>query len=187
MKKLFVLGFVAALLCTGSCMHETKAEHQVQAEKAAPVLTAAEQQKKAQIEKALNGPHGAQIKASVKKYSAIYKVDEKVIHSIILVESGYNKNARSSCGATGMMQLMPQTFKARNVGSNIYDIDQNIHAGTKHYAGLLAKYGGSHAHALSAYNTGGGNVRKGQPIPSYTRGYVNKVMNNMKVMETVTF
>ena len=187
MKKLFVLGFVVALLCTGSCMHETKAEHQVQTEKAAPVLTAAEQQKKAQIEKALNGPHGAQIKASVKKYSAIYKVDEKLVLAIMHVESGFNPRAVSSCGASGLGQMMPSTFKARNVGNNIFDIDQNTHATVKHVSGLLKKYEGSVNSSLAAYNAGGGNVRKGQPIPSYTRGYVSKVANSKKVIETITF
>lgn len=187
MKKLFVLGFVVALLCTGSCMHETKAEHQIQAEKAAPVLTAAEQQKKAQIEKALNGPHGAQIKASVKKYSAIYKVDEKMIHAVILTESGYNQYAGSNAGCKGLMQLAPATFRGRNVGSNIYDVDQNIHAGTKHLRGLYDRYRGDIPRSLAAYNYGGGRIYLGKPIPSGAQIYVNKVMNNMKVMETVTF
>ena len=190
MKKLFVLGFVVALMCTGSCMHKNsvvKAEHQVQAEKAAPVLTAAEQQKKAHIERALNGPNGAQIKSSVKKYSEMYKVDEKLILAVMHVESGFNPRAVSPCGATGLGQLMPSTFRARNVGNNIYDIDQNTHATVKHLSGLLAKYEGSVNSSLAAYNAGGANVRKGQPIPSYTRGYVSNVANTIKVLETVTF
>ena len=89
MKKLLVIGFAIALMCTGSCTiqhSQVKAENQIQAQKVEPVLTAAEKQKKAQVEKALNGPNGAQIKSSVKKYSQMYKVDEKMIHAVILTE-----------------------------------------------------------------------------------------------------
>ena len=98
-----------------------------------------EQAKKIQAEKALNGPKGQQIKQVVNKHSEKYGVDPLLIHAVILTESGYNPNAKSPCGATGIMQLMPATFKARGVGNNIYSIDQNTEAGVKHLAGLLAK------------------------------------------------
>ena len=145
-----------------------------------------EQAKKIQAEKALNGPNGQQIKQVVNKHSEKYGVDPLLIHAVILTESGYNPNAKSPCGATGIMQLMPATFKARGVGNNIYSIDQNTEAGVKHLAGLLAKYKGNVYLALSAYNIGGGAVDRynGQVHPA-TKHYVNKVLHHKKILESV--
>lgn len=145
-----------------------------------------EQAKKIQAEKALNGPNGQQIKQVVNKHSEKYGVDPLLVHAVILTESGYNPNAKSPCGATGIMQLMPATFKARGVGNNIYSIDQNTEAGVKHLAGLLAKYNGNIYLALSAYNIGGGAVDKhnGQVHPS-TKHYVNRVLHHKKILESV--
>lgn len=84
------------------------------------------------------------------------------------------------------MQLMPTTFKARNVGTNIYSIDQNIHAGTKHFAGLLARYDGNTFKALAAYNAGGGRVSKeGNGVPSYTKHYVNRVLKHQEIIKNL--
>ena len=145
-----------------------------------------EQAKKIQAEKALASADGAKIKAAVNKYSDMYKVDPLLIHAIILTESGYNKNAVSPCGARGLGQFMPATFRARNVGNNIFDIDQNVHATAKHTSGLLAKYNGNVYLTLSAYNIGGGAVDryKGQVHPA-TRNYVNRVLHHKKILETI--
>lgn len=147
-----------------------------------------EQAKKQQVERALNGPNGQQIKASVKKYSEKYNVDEKMVHAIILTESGYNPRAISPCGAKGLGQLMEPTFKARQVGTNIFDIDTNIHALVKHYAGLLGKYKGNTYLSLAAYNAGGGYVDryKGQ-VPPSIKPYVNKVYYYKGIIEGITF
>ena len=171
MKALLILGIVLALCCPVTASAQTL-----------------EQAKKQQVEADLKGPHGKQITASVKKYSKKYNVDEKMVHAIILTESGYNPKAVSPCGAKGLGQLMEPTFRARNVGSNIYDIDTNIHATVKHYAGLLARARGNHYIALAAYNAGFGYVDKyrGQ-VPPSIKPYVNKVFYNLKVIETVTF
>lgn len=166
MKKIFSVVLVSCfLLCSG--VHAATYE----------------QAKATQAQNALKTSNGVAIKNAVNKYSAQYHVDPKLIHAIILTESGYNHTATSQHGASGLMQLMPTTFRARNVGTNIYSIDQNVHAGTKHFAGLMARYNGSTAYALAAYNAGGGAVRKGSPIPSYTRPYVNKVMKHYEIVK----
>ena len=171
MRALLIFGIVLALCCPVTASAQTL-----------------EQAKKQQVEKALSGPNGAQIKTSVKKYSNMYKVDEKMVHAIILTESGYNPKAVSSCGAKGLGQLMEPTFRARNVGNNIYDIDTNIHATVKHYSGLLARARGNHYIALAAYNAGFGYVDKykGQ-VPPSIKPYVNKVFYHKAIIETVAF
>lgn len=118
---------------------------------------------------------------SINKYSAQYKVDPKLIHAIIKMESGYNPTAVSPEDAAGLMQLAPRT--ARGLGcTNPFDIEQNIKAGTKHVAGLLARYKGNVKLALAAYNAGGNAVSRYGGIPPYkeTRNYVINVMQYRK-------
>lgn len=135
-----------------------------------------EQVKREQVQKTLSTTEGQQIKKAVAKYSEMYGMDPLLMHAIILTESGYNRTAKSSCGASGLMQLMPATFRARNVGSNIYAVDDNIHAGIKHFSGLYWRYKGNVYLALAAYNLGGGALDSyGGKIPSHGQRYVNKV------------
>ena len=124
---------------------------------------------------------GKEIFKLVDKYSELYKVDSKFVHAVILVESGYNPNATSPCGAKGLMQMMPATFNARKVGTNPYNMEQSIHAGVKHIAGLQAKYKGNMYMVASAYNVGGGAVDRalkttGQ-LPKGTKDYVYRIQS----------
>lgn len=104
-----------------------------------------------------------------------YGVDAKLLKAICYTESSFNPNSTSSVGAMGLMQLMPSTAKYLGV-EDAYDPQQNIMGGAKYIAHLIKKYDGDIETALSAYNTGPGNVAKYGGIPSYTRKYVNKVM-----------
>ena len=142
-----------------------------------------EQVKRQHYEQALKGPEGQQIKASVKKYSKQYNVDETLILAVIMTESSFNKNAKSPCGARGLMQLMPGTFKARNVGNNIWSIEQNIEAGTKHLAGLIARHKGNVYLALSSYNLGGAKVPIQGAVPKAAKHYVDKVFYHKAIIE----
>lgn len=144
-----------------------------------------EDSKKAQVERALKGPDGAQIKKSVNKYSEMYKVEPALVHAVILTESGYNKNAVSAHGAKGLGQFMDPTFRARNVGNNIFDIDQNTHATAKHLGGLRDKYKGNIYVALGAYNAGPANVSVDKPLPNYVKKYVNRVMYHKMIIESM--
>lgn len=56
-------------------------------------------------------------------------------------ESGLDQSKRSSAGAIGVMQLLQSTASDRSVGiDDIYDLENNIHAGAKYMAYLLSRY-----------------------------------------------
>ena len=92
-------------------------------------------------------------------------------------ESYFNPKAKSHKGATGLMQLMPQTAALYGI-RNLRDPHQNLEAGVQHLRYLMAKYPTNLAHVLAAYNAGEEAVHKYQGIPPYneTRRYIQKVM-----------
>ena len=134
------------------------------------------------------------------------------IHAITRQESQFDRAAVSSAGARGMMQLMPATAQqtARQSGLG-YDLGQltsdpsyNIMLGSAFFQRMVSYYGGSYPLAVAAYNAGPGNVNRwlrsnGDPrtgavdildwieaIPfSETRGYVQRVLENAVVYDTL--
>lgn len=119
----------------------------------------------------------ASIHDIVKEKSALFGVDEKLVHSVIRQESGYNINARSHAGACGLMQLMPGTAKRFGV-RNIFDPEQNIEGGVRYLQFLLGMFEGNVRLAVAAYNAGEGAVQRYGGIPPYaeTQDYVRKVL-----------
>lgn len=95
-------------------------------------------------------------------------------------ESAYNPRAVSSCGAMGLMQLMPATAKSLVV-NDAFDAKQNIMAGTHYLKEKLDEYNGNIHQALAAYNAGSGAVNKYGEIHAYTetRDYVEQIMNSI--------
>jgi len=122
------------------------------------------------------------ITKSVLAFSERYGVDPRLVVALILVESGFKPTATSPKGAMGLGQLMPGTARGLGVG-NAYDPVQNVEASIRLIRGHLDKYGNL-ALALSAYNAGGGAVRKYGGIPPYreTVNYVRKVSQIYKAL-----
>ncbi|MES2997773.1 MAG: transglycosylase SLT domain-containing protein [Pseudomonadota bacterium] len=81
------------------------------------------------------------------------------IWAIMRQESAFMRNAKSSAGALGLMQIMPQTGKmlARNLNLrtiNLLDEKLNIRLGTAYLRLLLNTFEGNATLATAAYNIG---------------------------------
>ena len=85
-----------------------------------------------------------------------------ILESIIKEESHFNPNAISGAGASGLMQLMPNTYNeiAKNIkiSDDIFDSHNNIKAGSTYYYRLKRSLGNKDLYAISAYNGGIGSV-----------------------------
>ena len=116
-------------------------------------------------------PYGEIISA----VSEAHGVNPLLVRALIEVESNYKPRARSSKGAMGLMQLMPQTVREYKL-RNPYDPKSNIEAGIKRLKLLIEKYGVELA--LAAYNAGEAAVVRFNGVPPYreTRNYVSRIL-----------
>lgn len=105
------------------------------------------------------------------------KVSPALVLSVISVESSGRNDAVSPVGATGLMQLMPDTA-ARFGVTDALDPAQNIKGGVAYLDWLMGEFGGDPILVLAAYNAGEGSIRKFEGVPPYdeTRAYVPKVL-----------
>jgi soluble lytic murein transglycosylase-like protein len=110
--------------------------------------------------------------------STRHSIDADLIRAVIKTESDFNSNARSSKGAMGLMQLMPDTARQHNV-FDAYNPLENIEGGARHLRLLLSRYRGNLELSLAAYNAGINAVERHGGIPPYaeTRQYVQRVLH----------
>src|SRR5262249_35363477 len=99
-------------------------------------------------------------------YAAEHDLDPTLVAAVIYAESRFDPNARSSAGAVGLMQLLPETgeFIARSTGgtdfveADLRDPDINVRYGTWLLDYLRTRYDGDVKTALAAYHAGPSNV-----------------------------
>lgn len=137
-------------------------------------------------------------RATVERWASEYGVDARLVAAVVRVESRYVPSARSSKGARGLMQLMPDTgaWVAERLGlgpvepDELEDPELNLRLGTWYLAYQIRAFNGDLTLALAAYNGGGANVRRWLeeerwtgsvddlhqiPFPE-TRAYVQRVL-----------
>ena len=128
--------------------------------------------------------------SAVSRYSAEFGVSEALVYAVIKTESNFDPSARSRVGASGLMQLTPETFidVAERLagddpsGLDINDPETNIRYGILYLSWLFEIFESEKA-VIAAYNAGPGRVLqwvKDDPelssIPiGETRIYVAKV------------
>src|SRR6185295_2638131 len=85
--------------------------------------------------------------------AATWGVSGALVRAVIQVESEFDRNAVSSKGAQGLMQLMP--FTARRFGVlDPFDARQNVFAGVQYLRLLLDMFAGDVSMALASFNAG---------------------------------
>lgn len=126
----------------------------------------------------------AEYETIIKASAVRYGISPALIKAVIHAESGYDPNAISPKGASGLMQLMPGTAKSLKV-SNSFDPKDNVDGGVKYLKFLLDTFRGDVSLALAAYNAGLSKVAKYGGIPPYaeTKNYVNKVLSYMQTYQ----
>ena len=143
----------------------------------------------------------------VEVYAKENNLSPAFVYAVIKCESGFDKDAVSTVGATGLMQIMPDTFDWINMKlgedkpySAATDPETNIRYGCFLYGYLLTRYGRVQE-ALAAYHAGIGNADKWLSDPQYstdgktlhtipfptTNMYVKKVMITENIYEKLYF
>jgi soluble lytic murein transglycosylase len=125
----------------------------------------------------------------VRGHAENYDLDPALLAAVIYRESKFDADARSSSGAIGLMQLLPDTAEgiALHTGGSEFEVDDlydpeiNVRYGSFYLRRLLRKYGDERL-ALAAYNAGQTNVdgwiEKGEGIEfPETRAYVDDVLH----------
>jgi len=121
-----------------------------------------------------------QLKQIARQKARDFGVNEDIFLNVIQKESAWNPGARSSAGAQGLGQLMPDTARGLGV-SNPFDPVQSL-TGSARYLSQQLKRFGSYEKALAAYNAGPGNVERYGGIPPFseTQNYVKTILGKTK-------
>ncbi len=140
-------------------------------------------------------PYGDQVRAAALDQS----LDDAWVYGLMRQESRFITSAKSSVGASGLMQLMPATAKwvAKKIGLTDYshkqvnDTETNVLLGTSYMRLVMENLDNHPVLASAAYNAGPGRAKKwradrplegaiyAETIPfNETRDYVKKVMSN---------
>ncbi|MCD5413791.1 MAG: lytic transglycosylase domain-containing protein [Clostridiales bacterium] len=127
------------------------------------------------------------------EYSEKNNLDPYLVASIMRNESGFDTDAVSVKGASGLMQIMPLTgkwaaerLKISNFNEEmLFDPRINIRIGTWYLNFLNNKFNGDLKLIISAYNAGNGNVRSWLANPEYSLDGV--ALNIIPFPETKTY
>lgn len=109
--------------------------------------------------------HTDRFDSLINYWATRHGVDWLLIKAQIMQESSMNPMAVSSCGAMGLMQLMPSTAIELKV-SNVFDPDSNLCGGISYLKTQLDHFPEiideteRIKFALAAYNAGRGNINK---------------------------
>jgi len=144
--------------------------------------------------------------ADINQAAGAAGLEPALVFGLIRQETRFMPQLKSSVGASGLMQVMPNTAKwvAKKIGLDwsrpelIHDPLVNLKLGTSYLKLVLDDLGGSQAMAAAAYNAGPGRPRRwregatvdaaiwAENIPfNETRDYVKKVLSNAAIYATL--
>jgi soluble lytic murein transglycosylase len=136
-----------------------------------------------------------------------WDVDPLLVAALIRQESAWEEAIRSPVGATGLMQIMPETgrqlFRQHGAGAFSPEMlavgDLNLHLGTAYLVELLTRYDGALPFALSGYNAGPHRADRWKTFPeaadplrlieripfAETRDYVKRIHRNRAIYQAL--
>lgn len=122
-----------------------------------------------------SGEDVARFRPFIRAAALKYALPEALLYALIMTESGFDPKAKSSAGARGLMQLMPETLIDLKV-ADPYDGEANISAGAAYFKTQLKRFKNLDV-ALAAYNAGPAHVEKYGGIPPFseTVHFIEKV------------
>lgn len=105
-----------------------------------------------------------------------HEIDVRLLHALVLIESGFRAEAVSPAGAVGLTQLMPATARELGVRDRL-DPRQNLEGGAAYLAAQIRKFRDIRL-ALAAFNAGPGRVERAGGVPRIpeTEQYVAAVL-----------
>ena len=103
-------------------------------------------------------PYDAQVRAAAK----LTKLPPELIYGVMRQESLYRRDAISSAGALGLLQMLPETARRtarqwqrpRPAATDLFDPNVNVTLGAAHLRSLMDRFGGQTVVALAGYNAG---------------------------------
>ncbi|MDX1565976.1 MAG: lytic transglycosylase domain-containing protein [Phycisphaeraceae bacterium] len=131
----------------------------------------------------------------IRHHAAANGLEEALVRAVVVAESGGNPYARSSVGATGLMQVMPaaesDVLRDRDYQQgDLKNPDYNLKIGTAYLKSLMERFEQKPELAVAAYHMGASRLRRLQKkhprlkglslirkkANSKTRAYVLRVM-----------
>jgi soluble lytic murein transglycosylase len=140
---------------------------------------------------------------AIRAGAARYDLDPALVAAVVYAESKFDEHARSSAGAVGLMQILPETAdqiaaESGGVTFTTQDLETprvNVRYGSYYLRQALDAFDGDKVAAIASYNAGMGAVGewvaaahadghdlriKDIPYPE-TRAYVEKVLEARRV------
>jgi soluble lytic murein transglycosylase-like protein len=104
-----------------------------------------------------------------------HDVPEDLFLRLVRTESNFHPTAKSSKGAIGLAQIMPDT--ARVLGVNPHSPQENLEGGARYLSQQYRRFGNWRL-ALAAYNAGPEAVERYRGVPPYaeTQQYVRAIL-----------
>jgi soluble lytic murein transglycosylase-like protein len=119
------------------------------------------------------------VRGLIDRWAAHYGVPASLARALAWQESGYQTTLTSVAGASGVMQVTPDTWSYVEtilIGQTVpHTAEGNIRVGVAYLASLLSQFGGDQRRAVAAYYQGARSVRRRGILPD-TQQYVANVL-----------
>lgn len=126
-----------------------------------------------------------EIARHINHYAGIHGQDPDMVLALMATESGFNPDAVSSKGATGLMQVMPHWKKVLGITEDLKDPETSIKYGLQ-ILGFYQEMYKDMEMALTAYNRGPGPVDMAlMRERDHRNGYSEKVLKTYQRLKAI--